>query len=107
FVCQKLVPLLWKGACLVMENCSIHKGSRIGSLIEQVGAKLIRVTTSSADFNQARKLLARNAPLRRHLNSIQLNGAVEAKKYSTPNQCKNLSGFGKSHRISFQSNLCR
>ncbi|MGB3401232.1 MAG: hypothetical protein WBA77_00915, partial [Microcoleaceae cyanobacterium] len=58
FVCQKLVPLLWKGACLVMENCSIHKGSRIGSLIEQVGAKLIRATTSSADFNQARKLLA-------------------------------------------------
>lgn len=41
FISQKLVPQLWKGACVVMENCSIHQGSRIRSLIEAVGAQLL------------------------------------------------------------------
>ena len=24
FIAQKLVPKLWKGACVIMDNCSIH-----------------------------------------------------------------------------------
>ncbi len=26
FISQKLVPKLWKGACVIMDNCSIHLG---------------------------------------------------------------------------------
>lgn len=41
FIAQRLVPKLWSGACVVMDNCSIHKGAEIEALITQAGAKLI------------------------------------------------------------------
>ncbi len=51
FISQKLVPKLWKGACVIMDNYSIHKGEKIRSLIEGVGAKLIYLPTYSPEFN--------------------------------------------------------
>lgn len=53
FISQKLVPKLWKGACVVMDNCSIHKGQEIEALIEAAGAKLIYLPPYSPDFSQA------------------------------------------------------
>ncbi len=49
FISQKLVPKLWKGACVIMDNCSIHKGEKIRSLIEEAGAG---VTLSSYLFSR-------------------------------------------------------
>lgn len=51
FISQKLVPKLWKGAWVIMDNCSIHKGEQIRALIEGVGAKLIYLPTYSPEFN--------------------------------------------------------
>jgi hypothetical protein len=33
----KLVPKLWKGACVVMDNCSIHLGEEVKKAIEKKG----------------------------------------------------------------------
>ena len=41
FVARKLVPKLWAGACVIMDNCSIHKGKEIEALIQEAGARLI------------------------------------------------------------------
>ena len=41
FVAQKLVPKLWPGACVIMDNCSIHLGEEIETLIKGAGARLI------------------------------------------------------------------
>lgn len=41
FISQKLFPKLWSGACVVMDNCSIHKGEEVEALIHQAGARLI------------------------------------------------------------------
>ncbi len=51
FVSQKLVPQLWCGAYVVMDNCSIHKGENIRAMIEETGAKLIYLPTYSPEFN--------------------------------------------------------
>jgi transposase len=51
FISQKLVPKLWAGACVVMDNCSIHRGEEIKALIEQVGARLIYLPPYSPDFS--------------------------------------------------------
>ena len=51
FVSQKLVPQLWCGAYVVMDNCSIHKGENIRAMIEATGAKLIYLPTYSPEFN--------------------------------------------------------
>ncbi|WP_254625761.1 transposase [Nostoc sp. TCL240-02] len=53
FISQKLVPKLWKGACVIMDNCSIYKGKEIEALIEAAGAKLIYLPPYSPDFSQA------------------------------------------------------
>jgi hypothetical protein len=41
FISQRLVPKLWKGACVIMDNCSIHLGKDIEDWIRKAGAKLI------------------------------------------------------------------
>ena len=51
FISEKLVPKLWAGACVVMDNCSIHLGEEIQALIEQAGAKLIYLPPYSPDFS--------------------------------------------------------
>ena len=51
YISQKLVPKLWKGAYVIMDNCSIHKGKEIKNLIEGVGAKLIYLPPYSPDFS--------------------------------------------------------
>lgn len=51
FICQKLVPQLWAGACVVMDNCSIHLGEMVRESIEAVGAKLLYLPPYSPDFS--------------------------------------------------------
>ena len=51
FVSQKLVPKLWNGAGVILDNCSIQKGEKIRELIEEAGAKLIYLPTYSPEFN--------------------------------------------------------
>lgn len=51
FVAARLVPNLWPGACVVMDNCSIHKGEEIRRLIEEAGAKLVYLPPYSPDFS--------------------------------------------------------
>lgn len=51
FIRQKLVPKLWEGACVVMDNCSIHLGENVRELIEAAGAHLIYLPPYSPDFS--------------------------------------------------------
>lgn len=53
FISQKLVPKLWKGAFVVMDNYSIHKGKEIEAMIQAAGANLIYLPPYSPDFSQA------------------------------------------------------
>lgn len=51
FISQKLVPKLWKGACIVMDNCSVHLGETVRELIEAAGAQLLYLPPYSPDFS--------------------------------------------------------
>ncbi len=51
FVARKLVPKLWPGACVIMDNCSIHQGETIEALINQAGARLIYLPPYSPEFS--------------------------------------------------------
>ena len=51
YISQKLVPKLWEGAYVVMDNCSIDKGKEVEKLIEAAGAKLIYLPPYSPDFS--------------------------------------------------------
>jgi transposase len=41
FILRELVPKLWQGACVVMDNAKIHCGEMVKEFIEEAGAKLI------------------------------------------------------------------
>lgn len=51
FVTQILVPNLWDGACVVMDNLSAHKVEGIREMIEATGARLVYLSPYSPDFN--------------------------------------------------------
>ncbi|MFP5275464.1 IS630 family transposase [Coleofasciculus sp.] len=51
FIARKLVPYLWSGACVILDNCSIHLGKTIESLIQEAGATLIYLPPYSPDFS--------------------------------------------------------
>jgi transposase len=57
YVTQVLVPELWSGACVVMDNLPAHKAIKVRAAIESVGASVKFLPPYSPDFNQARKLL--------------------------------------------------
>lgn len=59
YVTQVLVPELWSGACVVMDNLPAHKAIKVREIIESVGASVKFLPPYSPDFNQARELLVK------------------------------------------------
>jgi transposase len=51
YVRRILVPQLWPGACVVMDNLPAHKATEVREAIESVGAKVIFLSPYSPDFN--------------------------------------------------------
>jgi transposase len=51
YVKQVLVPNLWAGACVVMDNLPAHKVTGIREAIEAVGATVIYLSPYSPDFS--------------------------------------------------------
>jgi len=44
---EQLVPRLWKGAVLVMDNLKAHKVEGVEEMIEAVGAKVVYLSPYS------------------------------------------------------------
>lgn len=51
FVQQCLVPQLWSGAVVVMDNLPAHSVTKIEPLLHAVGARLLNLSPYSPDFN--------------------------------------------------------
>jgi transposase len=51
YVSKFLVPQLWPGAVVVMDNLPAHKVAAIAPLIEAVGAKVLYMSAYSPEFN--------------------------------------------------------
>jgi transposase len=80
FIIRKLVPKLWKGACVVMDNCSIHLGEEVEKAIEAKGAKLIYLSPYSPDFSPIENLWSKLKIILRSIkttNYQELGKAIE------------------------------
>jgi transposase len=51
FIANKLVPILWKGSYVMIDNCSIHKNIEIEKMIEEAGGKVLYLPPYSPDFS--------------------------------------------------------
>ena len=50
FMIRRLVPKLWEGAVVILDNCKIHFSQEIERAIEEKGAKLVYLPPYSPDF---------------------------------------------------------
>lgn len=51
FMTQRVIPMLWKGACVILDNCSIHRRLELEPLVEAAGAHLIFLPPYSPEFS--------------------------------------------------------
>ena len=88
-----LAPTLRPGDIVIMDNLSSHKGSRVGALIEAVGAKLLYLPPSSPDLNPIDKLFAKLKTLLRKAAEPTVEGLWQAigecLDHFSPRQCAN------------------
>ena len=61
---RKLVPKLWKGACVVMDNCTIYTGEEI-----EKGARLIYLSPYSPDLSPIENLWSKLKNILRSLKT--------------------------------------
>jgi len=78
FVINKLVPQLWEGACVVLDNSTIHKGDEVRSAIESVGAKLVFLSPYSPEFNPIENLWSKLKSILRSLGARTYKALDEA-----------------------------
>ena len=69
FILRELVPKLWQGACVVMDNAKIHYGEMVKEFIEEAGAKLIYLSPYSPDFSPIEKFWSKVKPMLRKLKA--------------------------------------
>ncbi|NJO79702.1 MAG: IS630 family transposase [Cyanobacteria bacterium RM1_2_2] len=78
FIAQKLVPKLWKGACVILDNCSIHKGNPVIELIQQAGARVIFLPPYSPEFSPIENCWSKIKILLRSLSARTYPALVKA-----------------------------
>ena len=68
FIEEILVPQLWTGAVVVMDNLPAHKVQGIKEALAQAGAKLVYLSPYSPDFNPIENLWSK---LKSYLRSVE------------------------------------
>lgn len=68
FVEEILVPQLWAGAVVVMDNLAAHKVQGVKEALAKVGARLIYLSPYSPDFNPIENLWSK---LKSYLRTIE------------------------------------
>jgi hypothetical protein len=56
FLREKLIPELWNGAVLIMDNLSAHKVEGVEEMLGEVGVKVIYLSPYSPEFNPSEHL---------------------------------------------------
>lgn len=82
-------PNLWFASCVIMDNCSIHKGEAIEALIQGAGAKLIYLPPDSPDFSPIENCWSKSKSLLRSIAAV------------------NISRFSKNHSRGIRSSISR
>ena len=68
YVNSVLLPQLWSGACVVMDNLPAHKAQEVREAIESVGARVVFLSPYSPDFNPIENCWSK---LKQYLRSVE------------------------------------
>jgi transposase len=92
FVREALVPALQPGQVVVMDNLSPHKSPEVQRLIEQAGARVLRLPPYSPDFNPIEQAISKIKSVLKKLacRSVDglFNGITEALGSISPSDAR-------------------
>ena len=91
YVRQGLVPNLWAGACVVMDNLPAHKVAGIREAIEAVGATVVYLSPYSPDFSPLIELLVKSQRVSPRTSSTNLCSVRSS--YHGCSFCRNISRY--------------
>jgi transposase len=80
FFIRKVVPFLWKGACVIMDNHGIHQGEEIQKALKKAGAQLIFLPPYSPDFSPIENFWSKVKSILRTLGARTYKGLSETIK---------------------------
>ena len=78
FIIRKLIPHLWPGATVVLDNCTSHKNPEIINAIHKVGAKVVYLPPYSPDFSPIENFWAKVKSLLKSLGARTYQALEEA-----------------------------
>jgi len=82
FIIRKLVPKLWKGAYVVMDNCTIHTGEEIEKALKSQGAQLIYLSPYSPEFSPIEHLWSKLKNILRSLKTTNYRELAKAIEFA-------------------------
>jgi transposase len=82
FIILKLVPKLWKGACVMMDNCTIHTSKEIEKAIKTQGVKLIYLSPYSPEFSPIEHLWSKLKNILRSIKTTNYRALAKAIEFS-------------------------
>jgi transposase len=78
FILKKLVPKLWKRACVIMDNAKIYCGEMVKEFIEEAGAKLIYLSPYSPEFSPIENFWSKVKSILRKLKTRNYLDLIDA-----------------------------
>lgn len=80
YVEQCLVPTLWAGDILILDNLPAHKSPRVTLAVERAGCKLVYLPPYSPDFNPIENMWSKVKAALRKAKARTFDAVVEAAK---------------------------
>lgn len=77
FIFKEVVPKLWKGAHIVLDNAKIHFGEMLESMIEEAGAKLIYLSPYSPELSPIENMWSKVKAILRKLKARTYQELIE------------------------------
>ena len=78
YVKHFLLPTLKEGQVVVMDNLQAHKSTRVGKLIESVGASVLFLPPYSPDFSEIEEAFSKIKAILRSIEARTQEALVEA-----------------------------
>jgi len=94
FVEKFLVPVLAAGQIVVLDNLSAHRSPRVDELVESVGARVLRLSPYSPDYNPIEMAISKIKSLLRKLSRLSVTDLYDGIAYAldsiTPQDARNF-----------------
>ncbi len=78
FIVGELVPKLWKGACVIMDNAKIHLGEMVREVIEKAGASLMYLHPYSPEFSPIENFWSKVKAILRKIKARNYKDLIDA-----------------------------